>query len=144
MIVHLPVDIFVQIGFLVLAGLAAKNAILIVEFARQLQVEGKTLFEAAVEASRLRLRPIIMTSFAFIAAMIPLVLSEGAGGEMRQVSGNRSVLRYDRRDLLRHFLTPVFFYVIRGLANRKRVKVKDSLHLSSAKLGNLTLKPGSQ
>ncbi len=68
LIVRMPVDIFVQIGFLVLAGLAAKNAILIVEFARQLQQEGRTLPQATIDASRLRLRPIVMTSFAFIAA----------------------------------------------------------------------------
>ncbi len=92
LIVGMPVDIFVQIGFLVLAGLAAKNAILIVEFARQLQQEGKPLREAAVEASRLRLRPIVMTSFAFIAAMVPLLLAEGAGAEMRKSLGTRCSL----------------------------------------------------
>jgi HAE1 family hydrophobic/amphiphilic exporter-1 len=84
LIVRMPVDIFVQIGFLVPAGLAVKNTILIVEFARQLQHEGQSPFEVAVAASRLRLRPIVMTSFAFIAAMIPLMVGTGAGAEMRQ------------------------------------------------------------
>jgi multidrug efflux pump len=115
LIVRMPVDIFVQIGFLVLAGLAAKNAILIVEFARQLQQEGKTLREAVVEASRLRLRPILMTSFAFIAAMVPLVLSEGAGAEMRQSLGTAVFFGMIGVTLFGIFLTPVFFYVIRGL-----------------------------
>src|SRR5438045_7431158 len=73
LIAHLPVDIFVQIGFLVLVALAAKNAILIVEFAEELRRQGKPVYESAVEASRLRLRPIIMTSFAFIFGVLPLV-----------------------------------------------------------------------
>ncbi len=116
LIVGMPVDIFVQIGFLVLAGLAAKNAILIVEFARQLQQEGKPLREAAVEASRLRLRPIVMTSFAFIAAMVPLLLAEGAGAEMRISLGTAVFFGMIGVTFFGIFLTPVFFYVIRGLA----------------------------
>jgi multidrug efflux pump len=119
LIVHMPVDIFVQIGFLVLAGLAAKNAILIVEFARQLEQEGRTLSQATVEASRLRLRPIIMTSFAFIAAMIPLVVGEGAGAEMRQSLGTAVFFGMLGVTLFGIFLTPVFFYVIRGLGQRR-------------------------
>src|SRR5262249_28353815 len=78
------VSIFTQIGFIVLVGLACKNAILIVEFAKQQQEEGKDRREAAVEASRLRLRPILMTSFAFILGVVPLVTASGAGAEMRQ------------------------------------------------------------
>jgi len=116
LIVHMPVDIFVQIGFLVLAGLAAKNAILIVQFARQLQHEGKAPLEAAVEASRLRLRPIIMTSFAFVAAMVPLMLSEGAGAELRQSLGTAVFFGMIGVTFFGIFLTPVFFYVISGLA----------------------------
>jgi len=119
MIVRMPVDIFVQIGFLVLAGLAAKNAILIVEFARQLHREGQPLWEAAVEASRLRLRPIIMTSFAFIAAMIPLVLGEGAGAEMRQSLGTAVLFGMLGVTLFGIFLTPVFFYVVSRLTQRR-------------------------
>jgi multidrug efflux pump len=119
MIVHMPVDIFVQIGFLVLAGLAAKNAILIVEFARQLHAEGKPLWEAAVEASRMRLRPIIMTSFAFIAAMIPLVVGEGAGAEMRQSLGTAVFFGMLGVTLFGIFLTPVFYYVVSRLTQRR-------------------------
>src|SRR5262249_6301594 len=76
-------NIFTQIGLVVLVGLASKNAILIVEFAKQLQDEGKEAHEATVQASKLRLRPILMTSFAFILGVVPLVLAKGAGAEMR-------------------------------------------------------------
>ncbi len=87
MIAQLPIDIFVQIGLLVLVGLASKNAILIVEFARDQRLEGKELHEAALAASKIRFRPIIMTSFAFIFGVLPLVLATGAGAEMRQSLG---------------------------------------------------------
>jgi multidrug efflux pump len=113
LIVRLPLDIFVQVGFLVLVGLAAKNAILIVEFAKQLQAGGRSPYDAAVEACRLRLRPIIMTAFAFILGVVPLVLAEGAGAEMRRslgvavFSGMLGVTGFGI------FLTPVFFYVLR-------------------------------
>ena len=76
---HIAMDIFVQIGFVVLVGLACKNAILIVEFARQLREEGKPLLEATTDACRLRLRPILMTSFAFILGVLPMVIATGAG-----------------------------------------------------------------
>jgi len=78
---------FVQVGLVVLMGLACKNAILIVEFARELESQGKGVVEAALEACRLRLRPIVMTSVAFIAGTIPLVLSGGAGAEVRSATG---------------------------------------------------------
>jgi multidrug efflux pump len=120
MIVHMPVDIFVQIGFLVLAGLAAKNAILIVEFARQLQHEGRPPFEAAVEASRLRLRPIIMTSFAFLAAMIPLMIGEGAGAEMRKSLGTAVFFGMLGVTAFGIFLTPVFYYAIVSLTGKRQ------------------------
>ena len=87
LIAKLSVDIFVQIGLIVLVGLACKNAILIVEFARELQQGGKGRFEATLEASRLRLRPIMMTSLAFILGVVPLVVAEGAGAEMRKSLG---------------------------------------------------------
>ena len=80
----MEVNIFTQIGFVVLVGLASKNAILIVEFAKQQQEEGVDAREATLEASRLRLRPILMTSFAFIFGVLPLVVAQGAGAEMRQ------------------------------------------------------------
>src|SRR5207253_488271 len=109
--------------FLVLVGLAAKNAILIVEFARQLQHEGRTRFEAAVESARLRLRPIIMTSFAFIMAMIPLVLGEGAGAEMRRSLGIAVFSGMIGVTFFGIFLTPVFYFVIMRLAGGKETPV---------------------
>ena len=80
-------NIFTQIGFFVLAGLACKNAILIVEFAHEIEQHGKTTVAAAIEAARLRLRPILMTSFAFIMGVVLLVVSTGAGAEMRHAMG---------------------------------------------------------
>jgi multidrug efflux pump len=112
LIARLPVDIFVQIGFIVLVGLAAKNAILIVEFANQLHLEGKPLAEATVEACRLRLRPIIMTSFAFILGVVPLVLGHGAGAEMRNSLGTAVFSGMIGVTVFGIFLTPVFFYVL--------------------------------
>ena len=96
------VNIFTQIGFVVLVGLAGKNAILIVEFAKQQREQGESPREAALQASRLRLRPILMTSLAFIFGVIPLVLAQGAGAEMRRDPGHGRVQRNARRDLLRH------------------------------------------
>jgi multidrug efflux pump len=113
---HHSVDIFVQIGLVVLVGLACKNAILIVEFAQQLQQEGKPRFEATVEASRLRLRPILMTSFAFILGVFPLVVATGAGAEMRHSLGTAVFAGMFGVTLFGIFLTPVFFYVIAGLS----------------------------
>src|SRR6185436_10347951 len=111
-------DIFTQIGLVVLIGLAAKNAILIVEFAKQLQDEGKSRFDATVEACRLRLRPILMTSFAFILGVVPLVLAQGAGAEMRRTLGTAVFAGMLGVTLFGIFLTPVFFYVIQGLTDR--------------------------
>ncbi len=111
-------NIFTQIGFVVLAGLSAKNAVLIVEFAKQLQEQGRTSREAAVEAARLRLRPILMTSFAFIFGVVPLVLAEGAGAEMRQALGTVVFYGMIGVTLFGLLLTPVFFAVIRRLTGR--------------------------
>jgi len=116
LLAHLSVDIFVQIGLVVLVGLACKNAILIVEFARQLHQEGKPRFEATVEASRLRLRPILMTSFAFILGVFPLVVATGAGAEMRHSLGTAVFAGMFGVTLFGIFLTPVFFCVIAGLS----------------------------
>jgi multidrug efflux pump len=116
---HRSVDIFVQIGLVVLVGLACKNAILIVEFARQTHLEGKPRFEATVEASRLRLRPILMTSFAFILGVVPLVVATGAGAEMRQSLGLAVFSGMLGVTLFGIFLTPVFFYVIQGLGETR-------------------------
>jgi multidrug efflux pump len=120
LIAQLPVDIFVQIGFLVLVGMAAKNAILIVEFAHQLQLEGKPRHEAVHEASHLRLRPIVMTSFAFILGVVPLVISHGAGAEMRQSLGIAVFSGMIGVTLFGIFLTPVFYNVIMWFGSGKQ------------------------
>ena len=106
-------NIFTQIGFVVLVGLACKNAILIVEFARQIQDTGKDAITAVIEASKLRLRAILMTSFAFIAGVIPLMLSGGAGAEMRQALGTTVFAGMLGVTLFGIFLTPVFYVLIR-------------------------------
>jgi multidrug efflux pump len=116
---HKDVDIFVQIGLVVLVGLASKNAILIVEFARQLHQEGKPCLEATVEAARLRLRPILMTSLAFILGVVPLVVATGAGAEMRQSLGTAVFSGMLGVTLFGVFLTPVFFSVLQGLSETR-------------------------
>jgi multidrug efflux pump len=108
-------NIFTQIGFIVLAGLACKNAVLIIEFAKQKQETGMSPFEAAVEAARLRLRPIIMTSFAFILGVLPLVIAQGAGAEMRITLGTAVFAGMLGVTLFGLFLTPVFYYTIQRL-----------------------------
>ncbi len=112
-------DIFTQIGLVVLIGLAAKNAILIVEFAKQLQDQGKPRVEATVEACRLRLRPILMTSFAFILGVVPLVLAKGAGAEMRQTLGIAVFSGMLGVTAFGIFFTPVFYSVIRKYTEPK-------------------------
>ena len=113
-------NIFTQVGFVVLVGLACKNAILIVEFAKQRQDAGLTRREAAIEASRLRLRPILMTSFAFIFGVVPLVLAKGAGSEMRQALGTAVFSGMLGVTFFGIFLTPVFYVVIRWFADRRK------------------------
>ncbi len=108
-------NIFTQIGLIVLVGLASKNAILIVEFAKQLEDTGKSITDAAVEAARLRLRPILMTSFAFILGVVPLVLATGAGSEMRRALGTTVFFGMLGVTFFGLFLTPVFYVVIRKL-----------------------------
>ena len=112
-------NIFVQIGLVVLVGLAAKNAILIVEYAKQLQDEGQSLIDATVESCRLRLRPILMTSFAFILGVVPLVLATGAGAEMRSTLGIAVFSGMLGVTLFGIVFTPVFFYVIRSWTRPK-------------------------
>jgi multidrug efflux pump len=111
-------DIFVQIGLVVLVGLASKNAILVVEFAQELHRQGKPRLEAALEASRLRLRPILMTSFAFIIGVVPLIIATGAGSEMRRSLGTAVFSGMIGVTVFGIFLTPVFFYVIQGFGDR--------------------------
>jgi hydrophobe/amphiphile efflux-1 (HAE1) family protein len=121
----MDVNVFTQIGFVVLVGLASKNAILIVEFARQQQREGKSCREATLEASRLRLRPILMTSFAFILGVVPLVLAQGAGAEMRRTLGTAVFSGMLGVTLFGIFLTPVFYWVIMGLVRRGSEKPQE-------------------
>ncbi len=115
----MEVTIFTQIGFVVLVGLASKNAILIVEFAKQQREAGVPRFEATLEACKLRLRPILMTSFAFILGVVPLVIAEGAGSEMRRSLGTAVFAGMLGVTLFGIFLTPVFFYVIQFFAERR-------------------------
>ncbi|WEE06555.1 multidrug efflux RND transporter permease subunit SdeB [Serratia marcescens] len=112
-------NVFVQVGLVVLMGLACKNAILIVEFARELEIQGKGIVEAALEACRLRLRPIVMTSIAFIAGTIPLILGHGAGAEVRGVTGITVFSGMLGVTLFGLFLTPVFYVTLRRLVARK-------------------------
>jgi HAE1 family hydrophobic/amphiphilic exporter-1 len=113
-------NILTQIGLIVLIGLAAKNAILIVEFARQAESKGKTPIEAAVEACRLRLRPILMTSFAFIFGVLPLVIATGPGAEMRQALGTAVFFGMLGVTFFGLFLTPVFYVALRSFGTRRR------------------------
>jgi len=113
------INILTQIGFVVLVGLAAKNAILIVEFARDIELEGKPRLEAVIEACRLRLRPILMTSFAFILGVLPLVVSTGPGSEMRQAVGVAVFFGMLGVTLFGLIFTPIFYMVVRNLAEGK-------------------------
>ena len=115
-------NVFTQIGLIVLVGLSAKNAILIVEFARELELNGRTPLQAAIEASRLRLRPILMTSLAFVMGVLPLVLSTGAGSEMRQAMGVAVFAGMIGVTAFGLFLTPVFYVLMRRLAGNRPLK----------------------
>ena len=112
----IEVTIFTQIGFVVLVGLASKNAILIVEFAKQQQEAGVPRMEATLRAVKLRLRPILMTSIAFILGVVPLVIATGAGAEMRRSLGVAVFAGMLGVTLFGIFLTPVFYYVIQRFA----------------------------
>ncbi|MEW6157772.1 MAG: efflux RND transporter permease subunit [Verrucomicrobiota bacterium] len=112
-------NIFTQIGFIVLIGLACKNAILIVEFAKEKHDAGKSIVESALEACRLRLRPILMTSIAFIAGVFPLVISTGAGAEMRRAMGTAVFSGMIGVTLFGLFLTPLFYVVLMRLGRKK-------------------------
>ena len=111
-------DIYAQVGLVMLIGLAAKNAILIVEFARLSHQRGMPLIEAAIEGARLRLRPILMTSFAFILGALPLAIASGAGATSRQVLGTTVVFGMTAATLIGIFIVPVFYVVLQGLVDR--------------------------
>ena len=132
------IDILAQIGFIVLVGLAAKNAILIVEFARQAEDRGATPAEAAVQAARTRLRPILMTSFAFILGVIPLLIATGAGAEMRQTLGTTVFFGMVGVTGFGLVFTPVFYVVVQRLFGRRRQGRPDAGHA-----GHGTLPPAA-
>jgi hydrophobe/amphiphile efflux-1 (HAE1) family protein len=114
----IDMNVFTQIGLVVLMGLACKNAILIVEFARELEGQGRSIVDAAIESCRLRLRPILMTSFAFIMGVLPLVFASGAGAEVRHVMGVTVFFGMLGVTFFGLFFTPVFYVVIRRLSQR--------------------------
>jgi multidrug efflux pump len=121
-VAHMDVNIFTQIGFVVLVGLACKNAILIVEYAKAQREGGADSYQATLAACHLRLRPIMMTSFAFILGVIPLVVAVGAGAEMRRALGTAVFSGMLGVTLFGIFLTPVFFYVIQWFAERRAAR----------------------
>jgi predicted RND superfamily exporter protein len=122
---RMDINIFTQVGFIVLVGLACKNAILIVEFAKAQREAGSTTRAATLEACELRLRPIMMTSFAFILGVVPLMVSAGAGAEMRQTLGTAVFSGMLGVTLFGIFLTPVFYYVIQWVSDRRGVTRRD-------------------
>jgi multidrug efflux pump subunit AcrB len=117
LLAKMDINIFTQVGFVVLVGLACKNAILIVEFAKSRREAGVPRDQATLEACKLRLRPIIMTSFAFILGVVPLVIAEGAGAEMRRTLGTAVFAGMLGVTLFGIFLTPVFYYVIQWVTD---------------------------
>jgi len=119
LLAHMDINIFTQVGFVVLIGLACKNAILIVEFAKAQRESGNDSFHSTLAACKLRLRPIIMTSFAFILGVVPLVIAEGAGAEMRRLLGTAVFAGMLGVTLFGIFLTPVFYYVIQWFNDRR-------------------------
>src|SRR5439155_11314976 len=131
------VNIFVQVGLVVLVGLACKNAILIVEFAREKHEAGAPVLEATREAARLRLRPIVMTSFAFILGVVPLVFASGAGAEMRRSLGTAVFSGMLGVTLFGIFMTPVFFYVIQGFGETRPFAAPQTRLVVSCTLGVL-------
>jgi hydrophobe/amphiphile efflux-1 (HAE1) family protein len=128
----IDINILAQVGFVVLVGLAAKNAILIVEFARQAEAQGQDRFTAAVEAARTRLRPILMTSFAFILGVVPLAIAVGAGAEMRQSLGTAVFFGMLGVTLFGLVFTPVFYVVLRGLGMRQPRKPVEETQSAAA------------
>jgi multidrug efflux pump len=115
-------NIFTQVALVVLVGLACKNAILIVEFAKELEERGKSVTDAVIEACRLRLRPILMTSIAFCAGVIPLILGSGAGSEMRRAMGIAVFSGMLGVTFFGIFLTPVFYALLRKGTEKRRAR----------------------
>jgi multidrug efflux pump len=128
---RMDINIFTQVGFVVLIGLACKNAILIVEFAKAQREAGNDRYHSTLAACKLRLRPIIMTSFAFILGVVPLVIAQGAGAEMRRLLGTAVFAGMLGVTLFGIFLTPVFYYVIQWFND---LRLKDPLPLAPSRL----------
>jgi multidrug efflux pump len=135
----MDINIFTQIGFVVLVGLASKNAILIVEFAKKQREAGASRREATLEACKLRLRPIVMTSVAFILGVVPLMLAQGAGAEMRQTLGTAVFAGMLGVTIFGVFLTPVFYFTIDWLSNTRVFVSLGGQILSAILLDGLTL-----
>jgi multidrug efflux pump len=140
-IAHMDINIFTRIGFVVLVGLASKNAILIVEFAKLQRISGKSRRDATLEACKLRLRPIIMTSLAFILGVLPLIVSRGAGAEMRQTLGTAVFSGMLGVTLFGILLTPVFFYSIDWLGEAHVFSSPFMHHVNRASLAVVSLAP---
>jgi multidrug efflux pump len=136
---HMDINIFTQIGFVVLVGLASKNAILIVEFAKVQRHQGLSRRDATLEACKLRLRPIVMTSFSFILGVLPLILSRGAGAEMRRTLGTAVFSGMLGVTLFGIVLTPVFFFSIDWLGESRLFASRLARRISAITLGVLTL-----
>ena len=127
---QMDINIFTQVGFVVLVGLASKNAILIVEFAKSQRESGVSIYQATLDACELRLRPIIMTSLAFILGVVPLVIAEGAGAEMRRTLGTAVFAGMLGVTLFGIFLTPVFYFVIQWTVERFRPVVPSEVNVA--------------
>jgi multidrug efflux pump subunit AcrB len=125
-------DLYTQIGIVTLIGLAAKNAILIVEYAKLRQEEGMTIQQAALEAAHLRLRPILMTSFAFILGVLPLVVATGAGAGARRALGTAVFSGMLAATLLAIFIVPVLYVVVNNLRSHKPIESEDEPSLTTA------------
>jgi len=137
----MDINIFTQVGFVVLVGLACKNAILIVEFAKARREAGDPAFEATIAACILRLRPIMMTSLAFILGVLPLVISQGAGAEMRRTLGTAVFGGMLGVTLFGIFLTPVFYYVIQRLGDMARRSASPAILAAQASANNHPVTP---
>jgi hydrophobe/amphiphile efflux-1 (HAE1) family protein len=127
-----PYDLYTQIGIVTLIGLAAKNAILIVEYARMRREQGRSIHDSAMEAARLRLRPILMTSFAFILGVVPLTLANGAGAASRRSLGTAVFGGMNAATLLAVFIVPVLYFVVQRLVERRRTQAVPSAQVEVA------------
>ena len=116
---HMDNNVFTQIGLIMLVGLAAKNAILIVEFARMKRAQGESIEQSSLEGAKLRLRPILMTSFAFILGAIPLAVASGAGASARQALGTGVVFGMTAATLVGVFFIPVFYVLLQRVSERQ-------------------------